>query len=89
LELPEYVDTMALDVRAAKDWITHSVIRMSRSSQALALKTASDGKLEVDQLGGDHEEVLPSPGLSGLKVQAQDLEYVVLDKGPWATMPGV
>src|SRR5882672_680304 len=80
---------MALDIREAKDWISHSAIRTGGLSQALVPKAASDGESEVDQLGGDHEEVLPSPGLSGLKVHAQDLEDVVLDKGPWAATPGV
>ena len=47
-ELPEYVDAMALDVRAAKDWITHSAIGTSGPSQAHALKAPSDGKSEVD-----------------------------------------
>src|SRR5882672_627204 len=80
---------MALDIQAAKDWISHSVIGTSGSSQALALKATSNGELEVDQSGGDHKEVPPSPGLAGPKVQTQDLEDVVLDKGPWATTPGV
>src|SRR5882672_9267738 len=88
-ELPNYVDAMALDVQAAKDWIAHSAIRMGGSPQALAPKAASDGKSEVDQSGGDHAEVPPLPGLSGPKVQTQDLEDVILDKGPWAVMPGV
>src|SRR5882672_8201377 len=88
-ELPEYVNAMALDVRAAKDWITHSAIGTGGSSQAPMPKAASDGKLEVDQSGGDREEVPPSPGLAGPKVQTQDLEDVILDKGPWAATPGV
>src|SRR5882672_3522339 len=88
-ELPAYVNAMALDVWAAKDWITHSAIGTGRSLQALALKATSDSESEVDQLGGDHEEVPLLPGLSRLKVHSQDLEDVILDKGPWAATPGV
>ena len=80
---------MALDVRVAKDWISHSAIGTGGSSQALTPKVASNCELVVDQSGGDHKEVPPSPGLAGLKVQAQDLEDIVLDKGLWAVMPGV
>jgi len=88
-EVPEYINVMALNVWAAKDWISHSTIRTSGSSQALTLKAASDGKSEVDPSGGDHKEVPLSPGLSRLKVHAQDFEDVILDKGPWAMTPGV
>ena len=88
-ELPEYVNAMALDVQAAKDWIAHSVIRTGGSSHAHAPKAASDGESEVDQSGGDHKEVPPSPGLARPKVQTKDLENIVLDKGPWAATPGV
>src|SRR5882672_1243010 len=88
-DLPEYVDAMALDIWVAKDWIAHSAIGTGGTSQALASRVASDSELEVDQSGGDHEEVPPLPGLSGPKVQAQDLEDVVLEKGPWAVTPGV
>jgi len=80
---------MALDVWEAKDWIAHSMIGTSGSSQALMPKAASNGELEVDQSGGDHEEVQQLPGLAGPKVHTQDLEDVVLDKGPWAAMLGV
>jgi len=80
---------MALDVQAAKVWIAHSVIGMGGSSQAPAPKATSDGESEVDQSGDDHEEVPPSPSLTGPKVQAQDLEDVILDKGLWAAMPAV
>src|SRR5467141_3355356 len=88
-ELPEYVDAMALDVRAAKDWIAHSAIGTGGPSQAHALKAPSDGESEVDPSGADREQVPPSPGPAGPKVQTQDLEEVVLDKGPWAAMPGI
>src|SRR5882672_4417764 len=88
-ELPEYVDTMALDVREAKDWISRSAIGTGSSTQGPGPKAASNGESEVDWSGGDREEVPPSPGLSGPKVHAQDLEDVVLDKGPWAATPGV
>jgi len=80
---------MALNVQEANDWISHSTIGTGSSSQALTPKAASDGESEVDQSGGDHEEVPPSPGLSGPKVHAQDLEDVILDKGLWAATPGV
>ena len=88
-ELPEYVDAMALNVQVAKDWIAHSEIWTGRSSQALTPKAASDGELEVDQLGGDHEEVPLLPSLARPKVHALDLEDIILDKGPWAMTPGV
>src|SRR5882672_277287 len=88
-ELPEYVDAMALDVRVAKDWIAHSAIGTGGPSQAHALKAPSDGESEVDPSGADREQVLPSPGPAGPKVQTQDLEEVVLDKGPWAATPGI
>src|SRR5882672_3319271 len=80
---------MALNVQEANDWISHSTIGTGGSTQALAPKAASDGESEVDQSGGDHEEVPPFPGLARLKVHAQDLEDVILDKGLWAAMPGV
>src|SRR5882672_11340521 len=60
-ELPKYVDAMALDIRAAKDWITHSAIGTGGSSHALTPKATSNGELEVDQSGGDPKEVPPSP----------------------------
>src|SRR5882672_3402310 len=88
-ELPDYVDAMALNVREAKDWISRSAIGTGSSTQAPAPKATSDGESEVDRSGGDHEEVPPLPGLSRPKVHAQDLEDVVLDKGPWAVTPGV
>jgi len=42
----------------------------------------------MDQLGKDNKEL---PTLSHLvpKVLAQDLEEVVLDKGPWVVTPAV
>src|SRR5882672_4083191 len=80
---------MALDVQAAKDWIAHSAIGTGGSPQALVLKATSDGKSEVDQSGGDNEELPPSADLAGTKVQTQDLEDIILDKGPWAATPGV
>jgi len=80
---------MALDVREAKAWISRSAIGTGGSTQGPAQKTASDGESEVDRSGGDPDEVPPSPGLSGPKVHAQDLEDVVLDKGAWAATPGV
>ena len=52
-------------------------------------KATSDSESVVDQSGGDREEVPLSPGLAGPKVHAQDLEDVILDKGPWAVTPGV
>src|SRR5882672_7079056 len=66
-ELPEYIDVMALDVWAAKDWITHSAIGTSGPSKALTLKATSDGESEVDPSGADREEVPPSPGPAGPK----------------------
>src|SRR5882672_5966842 len=80
---------MALDVQEAKDWISRSAIGTGSSTQAPAPKATSDWESEADQSGGDREEVPPSPGLSGPKVHSQDLEDVVLDKGPWAATPGV
>ena len=88
-DLPEYIDAMALDVQAAKDWISHSTIGTGGPSQALVLKATSDGESEVDRLGGDHEEVPLSPSLAGPKVHTLDLEDIILDKGPWAMTPGV
>src|SRR5882672_402574 len=88
-ELPEYVDAMALDVREAKDWISHSVIGTGGSTQALAPKATSDGESEVDQSGGDHEEFPLLPGLAGPNFHTWDLEDVILDKGPWAATPGI
>ena len=69
--------------------LIYSAIRMGGSSQVLVPQATSDGELEVDQSGGDNEAGLLSPGLVGLKVQTQDLEDVVLDKGLWAATPGV
>ena len=80
---------MALDIQAAKDWIAHSAIGTGGSSHALVPKATSDDEAEVDQSGGDPEEVPPSPGPAGPKVQTQDLEDIILNKGPWATTPGV
>jgi len=80
---------MALNVRVAKDWIAHSAIGTGGPSQAYVLKAPSDGELEVDPSGADRKGVPPSPGPAGPKVQTQDLEEVVLDKGLWAAMPGI
>jgi len=80
---------MAVDIWEAKDWIAHTTIGTGGSSQALALKAASYGESEMDQSGVDQSGVPPSPGLAGPKVHTQDLEDVVLDKGPWAATPGV
>src|SRR5882672_130749 len=41
-ELPDYIDAMALDVREAKDWISHSAIRTGSLTQGPAQKAASD-----------------------------------------------
>src|SRR5467141_3226217 len=62
--------------RPQRDWDRRAVT-------GYVLKAPSDGESEVDPLGADCEEVPPSPGPAGPKVQTQDLEEVVLDKGLW------